>query len=32
MAIGADCSARLPEPFRSMNPDDLLFDENGMPK
>jgi antitoxin VapB len=32
MAIGADCAARLPEPFRSMNPDDLLFDENGMPK
>jgi antitoxin VapB len=32
MAIGADCAARLPEWFRSMNPDDLLFDEKGMPK
>ncbi len=32
MAIGADCAARLPESFRSMNTDDLLFDENGMPK
>jgi antitoxin VapB len=32
MAIGADCAARLPESFRSINPDDLLFDENGMPK
>jgi antitoxin VapB len=32
MAIGADSAARLPEPFRSMNPDDMLFDEKGMPK
>jgi len=32
MAIGADCAARLPEEFRSMNPDDLLFDEKGLPK
>jgi antitoxin VapB len=32
MAIGAACAARLPESFKAMNPDDLLFDEYGMPK
>ena len=32
MAIGADCAARLPREFREMNPDDLLYDEKGLPK
>jgi antitoxin VapB len=32
MKIGADCAARLPEEFKNMNPDDLLFDEKGLPK
>jgi antitoxin VapB len=32
MKIGAECAARLPEEFRKMNPDDLLFDDKGLPK
>ena len=32
MKIGADCAAHLPEEFKNMNPDDLLFDEKGLPK
>lgn len=32
MRIGAECAARLPEGFKNMNPDDLLFDERGLPK
>ena len=31
MRIGAECAARLPEGFKNMNPDDLLFDEKGSP-
>lgn len=32
LAIGKENAASLPEPWRSLNPDDLLFDEKGMPK
>ncbi len=32
MKIGAECAARLPEEFKNLNPDDLLFDEKGLPK
>jgi antitoxin VapB len=32
LAIGAECAARLPAEFRTMNPDDLLYDERGLPK
>ncbi|HEX4308427.1 MAG TPA: type II toxin-antitoxin system VapB family antitoxin [Acidobacteriaceae bacterium] len=32
MQIGAECAARLPQKFKNMNPDNLLFDEKGMPK
>jgi antitoxin VapB len=32
MKIGAESAARLPDEFKNMNPDDLLFDEKGMPK
>jgi antitoxin VapB len=32
LAIGAECAARLPAEFRTMNPDDLLYDEHGLPK
>ena len=32
MEIGKDCAARLKEPFKSMDIDELLYDENGLPK
>ena len=32
LAIGRDCAAHMTEPWRSMNPDDFLYDENGLPK
>lgn len=32
LAIGAECAARLPGEFRTMNPDELLYDERGLPK
>jgi antitoxin VapB len=32
LAIGEDCAAHLKEPFKSMNPDELLYDEKGLPK
>ncbi|MDX2223379.1 MAG: hypothetical protein SFV21_11560 [Rhodospirillaceae bacterium] len=32
MAIGRDCAAHLTEPQKSANPDDLLYDERGLPK
>jgi antitoxin VapB len=32
MKIGAESAARLPKEFKNMNPDDLLFDEKGLPK
>jgi antitoxin VapB len=32
MAIGADCAARLKEPYKTIDHDALLYDENGLPK
>lgn len=32
MKIGRECAARLKEPYKSMDIDELLYDENGMPK
>jgi antitoxin VapB len=32
MELGRDCAARLKEPYRSMDIDELLYDENGLPK
>jgi antitoxin VapB len=32
MEIGKDCAAHLKEPFKSMDIDELLYDENGLPK
>jgi antitoxin VapB len=32
LAIGRDIAARLPDEIRYGNPDDLLYDENGLPK
>jgi antitoxin VapB len=32
LAIGADCAARLTEPYRSTDHGDLLYDERGMPQ
>ena len=32
MAIGRDSAARLEEPLKSLNIDELLYDEKGLPK
>jgi antitoxin VapB len=32
MAIGKDCASRMSEETRTMNYDELLYDENGLPK
>jgi antitoxin VapB len=32
LAIGRDCAAHLPESYRALDPDDLLYDENGLPR
>ena len=32
LAIGAEMAARMPKEFRETNPDDLLYDEFGLPK
>jgi antitoxin VapB len=32
LAIGRDCAAHLKEPYKSMDIDELLYDEKGMPK
>jgi len=32
LAIGRDCAAHLKEPYKSMDPDELLYDEKGLPK
>jgi antitoxin VapB len=32
MKIGKECAAHIKEPFKSMNVDDLLYDEKGLPK
>ena len=32
LAIGRDCAARLSEPYRSVQPEDLFYDDKGLPK
>jgi antitoxin VapB len=32
LAIGRDCSTRLPEPYRSADHADLLYADDGMPR
>ena len=32
LKIGRDCAAHMQEPFKSMNPDELLYDDKGLPK
>ena len=32
LAIGRDCAAHMTEEERSRNPDDLLYDERGLPR
>jgi antitoxin VapB len=32
MELGRDCAARLKEPYKSMDVDELLYDEHGLPK
>jgi antitoxin VapB len=32
LAIGRDCAAHLKEPFKSIDPDELLYDDKGLPK
>jgi antitoxin VapB len=32
LAIGRDCAARLPEPYRSRDHADLLYGEDGLPR
>jgi antitoxin VapB len=32
LKIGQECAAHLKEPYKSMNVDELLYDENGLPK
>jgi antitoxin VapB len=32
LRIGRDCAAHIKEPYKSMDVDELLYDEKGMPK
>ena len=32
LRIGRDCAAHIKEPYKSMDIDELLYDEKGMPK
>jgi antitoxin VapB len=32
LRIGQDCAAHLPEPFRSVDPGEMLYNEKGLPK
>ena len=32
LQIGRECAARLKEPYKSIDPDELLYDEKGLPK
>jgi antitoxin VapB len=32
MELGRDCAARLKEPYKSMDVDELLYNEHGLPK
>ena len=32
LLIGRDCAAHLKEPFRTIDPDKMLYDDRGLPK
>ena len=32
LVIGRDCAAHLKKPFRTINHDEMLYDERGLPK
>ena len=32
LLIGRDCAAHLKEPFRTINHEDMLYDDRGLPK
>lgn len=32
LAIGKDCSAHLKDPYRSIDHDELLYDDHGLPR
>jgi antitoxin VapB len=32
LKIGKECASRLKEPYRSIDPGELLYDEKGLPK
>ena len=32
LAIGRDCAAHIPPEIRALNPDDMLYDERGLPR
>ena len=32
LVIGRDCAAHLKEPFRTINHEDMLYDDRGLPK
>jgi antitoxin VapB len=32
LLIGRDCATHLKEPFRTINPADMLYDDRGLPK
>lgn len=32
LEIGRECATHLKEPYKSMDPDELLYDERGLPK
>ena len=32
LEIGSDCAAHIEEPFKSMDPESLLYDEKSLPK
>ena len=32
LKIGRDCAAHLKEPYRSADPDELFYDEKGLPR
>ncbi len=32
LAIGRDCAAHLPESYKAIDPDELLYDEYGLPR
>ncbi len=32
LAIGKDCASRIPEPYRSIDHGELLYDDRGLPR